>query len=124
MMSSARSCGALQACIVRLRYVLAECAWILWMGTSKKYILHSTPMVLWPPPTRGKDWIWVCSGGFLGWEANEERLPQYLKAIDEAGINITIDIHPIGATHPNTYKITLKNNKETRRVTAISTGGA
>nr|WP_315475971.1 L-serine ammonia-lyase, iron-sulfur-dependent, subunit alpha [uncultured Undibacterium sp.] len=62
-------------------------------------------------------------GGFLGWEAYEERLPEYLKAIDEAGIKIKIDIHPIGATHPNTYKITLTNKKETRTLTAISTGG-
>ena len=62
-------------------------------------------------------------GGFLGWEADEERLPDYLRAIEEAGIQIKIDIHPIGATHPNTYKITLKNQKETRTVTAISTGG-
>lgn len=62
-------------------------------------------------------------GGFLGWEAYEERLPDYLKAIDEAGIKIKIEIHPIGATHPNTYKLTLKNKKETRELTAISTGG-
>ncbi|MGB5499862.1 MAG: L-serine ammonia-lyase, iron-sulfur-dependent, subunit alpha [Maribacter sp.] len=62
-------------------------------------------------------------GGFMGWEADEERLPNYLQAIDEAGIQINIDIHPIGAKHPNTYKITLKNSKETRMVTAISTGG-
>ncbi len=62
-------------------------------------------------------------GGFLGWEAFEERLPDYLHAIEEAGIKIKIDIHPIGATHPNTYKITLKNSKETRELTAISTGG-
>ena len=62
-------------------------------------------------------------GGFLGWEADEERLPDYLCAIDEAGIQIKIDIHSIGASHPNTYKITLKNQKETRTVTAISTGG-
>lgn len=62
-------------------------------------------------------------GGFMGWEADEERLPNYLQAIEEAGIKIKIDIHPIGATHPNTYKITLKNSKETRVVTAISTGG-
>ena len=62
-------------------------------------------------------------GGFMGWEADEERLPNYLQAIDEAGIQIKIDIHPIGATHPNTYKITLKNSKETRMITAISTGG-
>lgn len=62
-------------------------------------------------------------GGFLGWEADEEQLPNYLQAIEEAGIAINIDIHPIGATHPNTYKITLKNDKETRAVTALSTGG-
>ncbi len=62
-------------------------------------------------------------GGFLGWEAYDERLPDYLQAVDAAGIKIKIEIHPIGATHPNTYKITLKNNKETRTLTALSTGG-
>lgn len=62
-------------------------------------------------------------GGFMGWEADDERLPNYLQAIDAAGIKVKITIHPIGATHPNTYKITLKNSKETRKVTAISTGG-
>jgi L-serine dehydratase len=62
-------------------------------------------------------------GGFLGWEADEERLPNYLQAIEEAGIKIKIDIHAIGAKHPNTYQITLKNSKETRILTAISTGG-
>ena len=62
-------------------------------------------------------------GGFLGWEAYDERLPDYLQAVDAAGIKINIDIHPIGATHPNTYKITLKNNKETHTLTALSTGG-
>jgi L-serine dehydratase len=62
-------------------------------------------------------------GGFLGWEAYDERLPNYLSAIDEAGIKITIDIHPIGASHPNTYKITLKNDAESHQVIAISTGG-
>ena len=62
-------------------------------------------------------------GGFMGWEPDEERLPNYLQAIEEAGIQIQIEIHSIGATHPNTYKITLKNSKETREVTAISAGG-
>jgi L-serine dehydratase len=62
-------------------------------------------------------------GGFLGWDADDERLPDYLKTVDAAGIKITIDIHPIGATHPNTYKITLKNRKETHTLTALSTGG-
>lgn len=61
--------------------------------------------------------------GFMGWEAYDERLPDYLQAIDAAGIKIKIDIHPIGATHPNTYQITLKNNRETHQLIALSTGG-
>ncbi len=61
--------------------------------------------------------------GFLGWEAFDERLPDYLQAIDKAGIKVSIDIHPIGATHPNTYQITLKNDLETKKMTALSTGG-
>jgi L-serine dehydratase len=62
-------------------------------------------------------------GGFLGWEAHDERLPGYLQAVDEAGLKITIEIHPIGATHPNTYKLTLRNKRETHTLTALSTGG-
>jgi L-serine dehydratase len=61
--------------------------------------------------------------GFLGWEAYDERLPQYLQAIDLAGIKANIKILPIGATHPNTYQITLKNSNETHKVVALSIGG-
>ena len=62
-------------------------------------------------------------GGFLGWEAHDERLPHAEGAINTAGIKIAIDIVDIQADHPNTYKITLSNSKETRAMTAISTGG-
>ena len=62
-------------------------------------------------------------GGFLGWDADDERLPQSDKHIVTAGINVTINITDIGADHPNTYKLTLSNQKETRKLTAISTGG-
>ena len=62
-------------------------------------------------------------GGFLGWEAFDERLPESDKHIVTAGINISINICDIQAMHPNTYKITLANNKETRKLIAISTGG-
>lgn len=62
-------------------------------------------------------------GGFLGWEADDERLPDYEKAIAEAGINIKIDIVDIAADHPNTYKISLYNANEMREMTALSTGG-
>lgn len=62
-------------------------------------------------------------GGFLGWNADDERLKDYEKHIEEAGIKIKIDIHDIGYDHPNTYKITLKNQRETHQVIGISTGG-
>jgi L-serine dehydratase len=62
-------------------------------------------------------------GGFLGWEAHDERLPEADKYIMTAGINIAISITDIGNSHPNLYKITLSNQKETRKLTAISTGG-
>lgn len=61
--------------------------------------------------------------GFLGWEADDERLPSYRQGLQEAGLTTKIDIHPIGATHPNTYKLTLRNARESRTLTAISTGG-
>ncbi len=62
-------------------------------------------------------------GGFLGWEAYDERLPESEKYLTAAGINVEIKICDIKADHPNTYKIRLKNDKETRNLTAISTGG-
>ncbi len=62
-------------------------------------------------------------GGLLGWEADDVRLPDFKDAIKQAGISINIEIRDIGALHPNTYEIVLKNKNETRSVTAISTGG-
>lgn len=62
-------------------------------------------------------------GGFLGWDTDDERLKDYEQHIEDAGIKIKIDIHDIGAEHPNTYKITLSNQHETHQVIGISTGG-
>ncbi|MDP4131416.1 MAG: L-serine ammonia-lyase, iron-sulfur-dependent, subunit alpha [Bacteroidota bacterium] len=62
-------------------------------------------------------------GGFLGWEAFDERLPESERYINLAGITVEIEILDIGASHPNTYRITLSNKEESRRITAISTGG-
>ena len=62
-------------------------------------------------------------GGFLGWEAHDERLPESDKYLETAGINVKIDIVDIGNCHPNLYKITLTNSKEQRKLSAISTGG-
>ena len=62
-------------------------------------------------------------GGLLGWEATDKRLVESAKAIRDAGINISIEIKDLNMKHPNTYKLTLKNNKETHELVAISTGG-
>ena len=62
-------------------------------------------------------------GGFLGWEAYDERLPSSEQYLADAGINYKIQICELLEKHPNTYQITLSNDKETRRLTAISTGG-
>lgn len=62
-------------------------------------------------------------GGFLGWEADDDRLVNAEQHIGAAGIRVQIEIRNINAEHPNTYKITLTNPEETRRLTAISTGG-
>jgi L-serine dehydratase len=62
-------------------------------------------------------------GGFLGWEADDERLPESETYIMKAGIPVQFAVKDIKAAHLNTYLITLTNPKETRTVTAISTGG-
>lgn len=62
-------------------------------------------------------------GGLLGWEAADERLAESARAIREAGIRVQIEIKDMGAQHPNTYKLTLKNSAEQHTLTAISTGG-
>ena len=62
-------------------------------------------------------------GGLLGWDATDERLENSPKAIQEAGIDVRIEIAPIDADHPNTYKMRVSNPRETHAIIAISTGG-
>jgi len=62
-------------------------------------------------------------GGLLGWEADDERLPESAKALSEAGIKLRIETVDVGDPHPNTYRLTLKNSHETHSLIAISTGG-
>jgi L-serine dehydratase len=62
-------------------------------------------------------------GGLLGWEADDERLPNSAQALEGAGINLRIETVDVGDPHPNTYRLTLKNDHETHTLIAISTGG-
>ncbi|MBK8094524.1 MAG: L-serine ammonia-lyase, iron-sulfur-dependent, subunit alpha [Verrucomicrobiaceae bacterium] len=62
-------------------------------------------------------------GGLLGWDADDERLPDSAQALSEAGIKLRIETVDVGDPHPNTYRLTLKNSRETHTLIAISTGG-
>ena len=62
-------------------------------------------------------------GGFLGLEPSDERLVRYKDEIRKAGMKVEYRVGSYGDTHPNTYRLTLKNWKETRRLVAVSTGG-
>jgi L-serine dehydratase len=62
-------------------------------------------------------------GGFLGWDATDERLAESQRAIQEAGIKVRMEVVNLKAGHPNTYKLTLKNSSEQHTLTAISVGG-
>jgi L-serine dehydratase len=62
-------------------------------------------------------------GGLLGWDAADERLVDSADAIRQAGIGVEIRITEFPAFHPNTYRITLRNEDTEHRMTALSTGG-
>ncbi len=62
-------------------------------------------------------------GGLLGWDADDERLPESGKALEEAGIKLRIETVDVGDPHPNTYRLTLSNEREQHALIAISTGG-
>jgi len=62
-------------------------------------------------------------GGLLGWEADDARLPDSAKALNDAGIDLKIVTVDVGDPHPNTYRLTLQNEHEKHSLIAISTGG-
>jgi L-serine dehydratase len=62
-------------------------------------------------------------GGFLGWEPDEKKLPDYLQHIHDAGVDIKVSYVNYGATHPNTYRITVSNDINQHQIVALSTGG-
>jgi len=62
-------------------------------------------------------------GGLLGWDADDERLPDSARALADAGIGLRIETVDVGDPHPNTYRLTLRNAREAHELIAISTGG-
>ena len=62
-------------------------------------------------------------GGLLGWAADDARLPNSAQALADAGVKLRIETVEVGDPHPNTYRLTLRNERETHALIAISTGG-
>lgn len=62
-------------------------------------------------------------GGLLGWEADDERLPDSAAALRTAGIAIEIRLAALHDEHPNTYRLTLTKNGRQHRLVVLSTGG-
>jgi L-serine dehydratase len=62
-------------------------------------------------------------GGLLGWEADDDRLPNAARWLREAGIQLAIAVVDAGDPHPNTYRLTLASPRERHSLIAISTGG-
>lgn len=62
-------------------------------------------------------------GGLLGWDADDERLPDSPRQLADAGVQLRIVTVDVGDPHPNTYRLTLRNEREQHSLIAISTGG-
>lgn len=62
-------------------------------------------------------------GGLLGWEADDDRLPNSADYLQESGIDLTIEYGNYGDPHPNTYRLNITSGDETLSMIAISTGG-
>jgi len=63
-------------------------------------------------------------GGILGLNPDDKRLPESLKIAQERDVEIKFEIKDYEATHPNTYKLIIYNNKNKQiDITALSTGG-
>jgi L-serine dehydratase len=62
-------------------------------------------------------------GGLLGWDAEDERLPDSAAALEKAGVRLDIRIGEYPDAHPNTYRLTLSNSGESHHMIALSTGG-
>lgn len=92
-------------------------------GSIKKVLIEFDPNGSLATTHKGQGSDMGLFGGFLGWEADDERLPDYEQAVNAAGLEIKIDILPIGASHPNTYQISLWNQHEHHTLIALSTGG-
>ena len=62
-------------------------------------------------------------GGLLGWQPDDERMVESARYLEQAGVRVRIEIVNLGAGHPNTYKLILRETDESHEMIALSTGG-
>lgn len=62
-------------------------------------------------------------GGLLGWGADNENLPNYLVELSRKGIDVQVGYREFKDDHPNTYRISVANDRVSHSVKAVSTGG-
>jgi L-serine dehydratase len=62
-------------------------------------------------------------GGLLGWGADDERLVRSAQSAREKGIEADIRIADFGDPHPNTYRLSLRNDTQAHEMIVLSTGG-
>jgi len=63
------------------------------------------------------------AGGLMGWEADDERLPNAMQILRDSGVSVRIETVDTGDPHPNTYRLTLRNGHEVHFLRAIALGG-
>lgn len=63
------------------------------------------------------------AAGLLGLEPDDERLPAAAQILRQSGVRLHIQTADTGDGHPATYRLTLRNARETRCLRAVSTGG-
>lgn len=62
-------------------------------------------------------------GGLLGWEPDDPRLPDGRETLEQQGVRVEIRIGDIGATHPNTYRLSVTGSAGKHVLVADSLGG-
>ena len=62
-------------------------------------------------------------GGLLGWDADDERLPNSGQHLADAGIDLQFKYADLNDPHPNTYRLHLANQNTKHHLVAISVGG-
>ncbi len=63
------------------------------------------------------------SAGLMGFAADDERLANYRRELQQEQLKLHYYIGHYNDTHPNTYNLTLLKDGEEHRLTALSTGG-